>query len=45
MLEHVALNQTRFNTPGVAPDNRGFVRTVSRRGKRDRWYSHSCDEV
>jgi hypothetical protein len=25
MLEHVALNQTRFNTPGVAPDNRGIL--------------------
>jgi len=25
MLEHVALNQTRFNTPGVAPDNRGVL--------------------
>jgi hypothetical protein len=25
MLEHVALNQTRFNTPGVQPDNRGIV--------------------
>jgi hypothetical protein len=25
MLEPVALNQTRFNTPGVAPDNRGVV--------------------
>ena len=24
---------------------RGFVRTVSRRGKRDRWYSQVCDEV
>ncbi|HEY7956879.1 MAG: hypothetical protein ACHQ17_01790 [Polyangia bacterium] len=24
-LEHVALNQTRFNTPGVAPDNRGVL--------------------
>ncbi|MDB4967508.1 MAG: hypothetical protein JWN44_3197 [Myxococcales bacterium] len=25
MLESVALNQTRFNVPGVAPDNRGVV--------------------
>src|SRR5258706_6626717 len=25
MLEHVALNQTRFNTPGVQPDNRGVL--------------------
>src|SRR5262249_34743764 len=25
MLEHVALNQTRFNIPGVAPDSRGVV--------------------
>src|SRR5262245_64380846 len=25
MLEHVALSQTRFNTPGVAPDNRGVL--------------------
>ena len=25
MLEPVALNQTRFNAPGVAPDNRGVV--------------------
>jgi FtsH ternary system-associated peptide len=25
MLEPVALNQTRFNVPGVAPDNRGVV--------------------
>jgi hypothetical protein len=25
MLEPVALNQTRFNTPGIAPDNRGVV--------------------
>ena len=25
MLEHVALTQTRFNTPGVAPDNRGIL--------------------
>jgi hypothetical protein len=25
MLEHVALHQTRFNTPGVQPDNRGVV--------------------
>jgi hypothetical protein len=25
MLEHVALNQTRFNTPGVSPDNRGVL--------------------
>jgi hypothetical protein len=25
MLENVALNQTRFNTPGVAPDNRGIL--------------------
>jgi hypothetical protein len=25
MLDHVALNQTRFNTPGVAPDNRGIL--------------------
>ena len=25
MLEHVALNQARFNTPGVAPDNRGVL--------------------
>jgi hypothetical protein len=25
VLEHVALNQTRFNTPGVAPDNRGVL--------------------
>ncbi len=24
-LERVALNQTRFNTPGVAPDNRGIL--------------------
>ena len=24
-IEHVALNQTRFNTPGVAPDNRGVL--------------------
>lgn len=24
-LEHVALNQTRFHTPGVAPDNRGVL--------------------
>ena len=25
MLEPVALNQTRFNAPGVAPDNRGVL--------------------
>jgi hypothetical protein len=25
VLEAVALNQTRFNTPGIAPDNRGVV--------------------
>jgi hypothetical protein len=25
MLEHVALNQTRFNAPGVSPDNRGVL--------------------
>src|SRR4051812_5638027 len=25
MLEHVALHQTRFNTPGVAPDTRGIL--------------------
>jgi hypothetical protein len=25
MLERVALNQTRFNVPGVAPDNRGIL--------------------
>src|SRR4051794_25424374 len=25
MLDNVALNQTRFNTPGVAPDNRGIL--------------------
>src|SRR5258708_6453010 len=25
MLERVALNQTRFSTPGVAPDNRGVL--------------------
>jgi hypothetical protein len=25
MLESVALNQTRFNAPGVAPDNRGVL--------------------
>jgi hypothetical protein len=25
VLEHVALNQTRFNAPGVAPDNRGVL--------------------
>jgi len=25
MLEHVALHQTRFNTPGVAPDTRGVL--------------------
>jgi hypothetical protein len=25
MLEHVALNQTRFQTPGVAPDSRGIA--------------------
>jgi hypothetical protein len=25
MLEPVALNQTRFNTPGVSPDNRGVI--------------------
>src|SRR5581483_10130494 len=25
MLENVALHQTRFNTPGVQPDNRGIV--------------------
>lgn len=25
MLDHVALNQTRFNAPGVAPDNRGVL--------------------
>lgn len=25
MLEHVSLNQTRFNTPGVSPDNRGVL--------------------
>ena len=25
MLEHVALHQTRFNTPGVAPDGRGVL--------------------
>src|ERR1700761_93978 len=25
MLEPVALNQTRFNVPGIAPDNRGVA--------------------